>query len=330
MSLEITRRRILELFAMSAAASGCEAVVVNVQNKQMIQDGIQPVTPNDQFYIYQCCDQPEFDVETWELAIRVQGEIVATITPETFDELEPVELEHTLQCIGGNPRNPLVNNSVWGGLPFLEILEFLGVEIPDETVDVKFEGMDDYHTAVPVGDLFEERLWLMWEMNGEPLPFAHGAPARFICQNRYGTKNVKWPREVDLVDSEYFGYWETTGWSDEATYRQNGFILQPVDGTIVNRETVELIGTAYAGEDPIERVEITFDDGGTWEDVEIYYSPGANIWTLWRYELTGVSGDVTARIRVTTASGLVSQGADGTGQSAGYDGGMEIRFEVRP
>jgi DMSO/TMAO reductase YedYZ molybdopterin-dependent catalytic subunit len=326
----MTRRRLLELFAMSTAATGCEAVVVNVTNKQQVQDGIEPISEIGQFYVYQCCDQPEFDVEAWELAVRVQGEVVAVITPDTLASLEAVEIEYTLQCIGGNPRNPLINNAVWGGLPFLEVLETLGVDVPDATIDVKFEGMDDYHTSVPVEDLFASRLWLVWEMNGEPLPFEHGAPARFLCQNRYGTKNVKWPRDVDLIDEEYRGYWERTGWSDEATYRQNGFILQPVDGTIVNGQTIELFGTAYAGSDPISRVEITFDDGATWEDVEIYYSPGSDIWTLWRYALVGAEGNVTARVRVTTESGRTSNGSEGTGQAEGYDGGMEIRFEVRP
>lgn len=328
-----SRRETLAMLCASIAASGCESVIVDVENKiPLDESGIEPISTNDRFYVYQCCGQPELDPESWEMAILVDGVEVARIDRDYFDTLEPIELEHTLQCIGGNPRNPLINNSVWGGLPFIDILDDLGVDVPPATVDLKFVGADDYHTGVPVEDLVEERMWLVWQMNGQPLPFDHGAPCRFLVQNRYGTKNVKWPVTVDLLPREYRGYWELTGWSDEATYRQNGFILQPVDGTVLYRDVgdvVEMYGTAHAGSDPVTRVEITFDDGASWEDVDVYYSPGANIWTLWKYVIESPSGSYEARIRVTTQSGKVTNGPDGTGQSAGYDGGMRIRFEVK-
>ncbi|MEZ4319304.1 MAG: molybdopterin-dependent oxidoreductase [Myxococcota bacterium] len=331
MTPRMTRRQWLEMLAASTALAGCENVVVNVQNKGGTnEDGIEPISSNERFYVYQCCAQPEVDPLTWSLSVQVEGTEVARITPQTFDELVPVELEHTLQCIGGNPRNPLINNAVWGGLPFLEVLEHLGVAVPEDAVDLRFLGADDYDTGVPVEDLLASKLWLVWRMNGEPMPYDHGAPCRFLAQGRYGTKNVKWPIEVDFVPYDFRGFWENSGWSDDATYRQNGFILQPVDGTIVNGDTVAIYGTSYAGEDPVTSVEISFDEGESWEPVEVYYSPGANIWTLWKHEITGVSGDVTAEIRVTTASGKVTQGTEGTGQSRGYDGGMRIRFEVRP
>jgi len=329
MSPEFTRRHWLKLIA-AATATGCDTVVVNVENKSTFTaDGIPPITETDEFYVYQCCGAPSFEAADWSCAIRIRGTEVATLTADLFDTLTPVELEHTLQCIGGNPRNPLINNAVWGGVPFREVLDLLGVDVPPESIDIRFEGADAYHTGVPVSDLVQEKLWIVWQLNGGPLPFEHGAPCRFLVQGRYGTKNVKWPVDIDFMDENYLGFWETTGWSDDATYRQNGFILQPTDGSLVFGPEVDIFGTAYAGEDPVTQVEISFDDGQSWQNTEIYYNPGPNIWTLWRYRLAADVGDVAVQIRVTTASGLVSQGPDGTGQSAGYDGGMSVRFEVR-
>lgn len=326
----ITRRRWLQGMAAALAASGCDQLDVDVQPQPggfATADGIAPITPNEGFYEYQYGVRPAFDVDSWSCQIRVDGETLTTLTPQTFATLQAVEIEHTLQCIGGNPRNTLISNAVWGGLPFVEVLAQLGVVLPDGLQEIVFRAVDEYHTSIPVTDLDEEKLWLVWEMNGEPLPFEHGAPCRFLCQGRYGTKNVKWPILIEFIEGTYSGYWESTGWSSEAIYQPNAFIFQPQEGTSHVGEVV-IFGTAHAGEDPVESVEISYDEGLSWEPVELTYSPGANRWTLWRTTYDGPPGRVVARTRVTTASGAQSVGPEGTNQSYGYDGGMQVVFTV--
>ena len=110
-----------------------------------------------------------------------------------------------------------------------------------------------------------------------------------------------------------------------------------VDGlasyTLESTDEVEIaiIGTAYAGQDPVERVEITFDDGESWEDCTLDYAPGANIWALWRYNWTPEQrGRQRVRTRVTTASGAMSvEDPSGTSRLIGYDAGMEVELLVQ-
>lgn len=321
----MSRRRLLELLASGAALTGCDRIRVDVQTD--LDGDIEPITPIGSFYVYQHTFAPTVDPVAWRLRVGAPGGSIE-IDADWLAAREPVEIEHTLQCIGGNPRNALIGNAVWEGLPFAEILDALEIAVGPEIVELRFEGADGYHTSIPVGDLQDDRLWLVWRMNGEALPAEHGAPARFLVRGRYGTKNVKWPVAVDLLDAPYTGYWEQVGWSNDARYRANGFIFAPVDGATVPGPTVDLVGTAYAGDDPITRVEITFDDGVTWADTELYYAPGPNVWALWRFRLDGASGTVTAAVRVSTAAGVQSVGPDGTDQLLGYDGGMRVRFAV--
>ena len=148
---------------------------------------------------------------------------------------------------------------------------------------------------------------------------------------RYGIKNVKWPSAFRLVDEPYTGFWQERGWDKDGTYKPNAFIRSPPNlATLARGEAVTIIGTAYAGSDPVENVEITFDDGDSWQPCSFDYAPGANIWTIWRFEWVPTSrGRQRIRTRVTTAGGQVT--ADdpaGTDRLAGYDSGMEVELWV--
>ena len=330
MSHEIDRRTLLRGATAALLASGCDQLDVEVEPLPggfATADGIVPITPNAGFYVFQYGATPVFDPSSWVCSVRIDGEEVAQLTPAVLESLEPIEIEHTLQCIGGNPRNTLISNAVWGGLPFIDVLARLGVELPADLDEVVFRGADAYHTAVPVSDHDEERLWLVWEMNGEPLPFEHGAPCRFLCQGRYGTKNVKWPVSVDFARGAHVGYWEGLNWSPDATYQPNVFVFAPREGSS-HRGEVVAFGTAHAGQDPVTGVDVSFDGGGTWSPAEITYSPGANRWTLWRAGYDGPPGSVALHTRVHTASGASSVGPEGTDFRFGYDGGMAVVFSV--
>lgn len=325
-----TRRHWLKGAAAAFAATGCDRLDIDVQPKPggfATADGVAAITPNAGFYVYQYGGRPEVDLATWTCPLRVGDEVRATLDVSVLEGFTPIEIEHTLQCIGGNPRNALISNAVWGGLPFEEVLAQLGVTVPDTTLEIIFRGADDYDTSIPFTDLEDERIWLVWEMNGEPLPPAHGAPCRFLVIGRYGTKNVKWPVEVTFTPQPFVGYWEGFNWSADATYQVNGFIFNPLEGSLQD-DGVRIFGTAHAGSDPIERVDITFDDGQTWEPTTLTYSPGANRWTLWDYVLSGRSGEVTARIRVTAGSGAQTTTHENLDQLDGYDGGMQVVFRV--
>ncbi len=290
-------------------------------------DGIEPITPNDDFYVTTCCGTPPIDTASWTLTFRANGVEMATVDLLTLEAMEGRDREHTLQCIGASTANQAISNAVWTGLPLTEVLDALGVTVPDSAIEMKFTGADGYTTSLPVSDL-DKPVWMVWRMNGDPLPEKHGTTVRLLVPGRYGMKNPKWITDLDFTDTPSLGFWESVGWSNTAEYQANTFVRTPDDNATVTAGTVDVLGTAYAGSDEITRVEISLDGGATWTDAELTYQNGPDVWTLWRYTWTVTEGVYRVQARCTTRSGAMSGGEFATGNLDGWDGSMVVDVEV--
>jgi hypothetical protein len=327
----VSRREILEggvTVAGACAIAGCDELVL--PSGGVYGEEIPPVTANDDFYVTSCCGTPAVDTATWRLSIRFRGQELASLDLAYLQSLSARDKEHTLQCIGSNPSNQAISNAVWAGLPFVEILAALGIEAPESAVELKVTGADEYATALPIGDL-DKPLWLVWRMNGVALPDDHGKPARLLNPGRYGTKNPKWVTTMEFLEESFVGYWESQGWSNTAEYQANGFIAEPFDGGTVAPGDILLLGTAFAGPDPVVRVEISVDGGATWTDAEITYGAVVDIWTLWRFTWrVDAPGAYEIQVRAHTEGGASSEpDPDGTNPLDGYDGSMKITVSVQ-
>jgi len=336
--LEWNRRRLLKALAAGGtiALPACDQLDVRVKNNPDAilydEDGkpyIPPITDIEEFYRYQCCGRPEVDPDTWVLEFRDRGQVLGTLDKAYLDTLPVTEIELTLECIGASPRNPNINNAIWGGMPLAEVLAGLGIPDPGPAIrEIRMAGADAYHASLPVETLADAPIWLIWEMNGESLPPEHGHPARLMVPGRYGIKNLKWITEIEYVDEIWEGYWDKFGWDHQGIYKVNGYILVPPSES-VNDPPVFILGTAFAGTDPVVQVEISSNGGKTWKDCVLEYAPGPNRWVLWSYVFDPArSGAHTLEIRCTTASGAVTVGPNATDSKAGYDGGQRINLMV--
>jgi hypothetical protein len=71
---------------------------------------------------------------------------------------------------------------------------------------------------------------------------------------------------------------------------------------------MEVKGMAYGGNRGISRVELSFDDGKTWNESKIYY-PGTKLsWALWSYDWRPEkANDYPLVARATDAEGKVQE-----------------------
>ena len=111
-------------------------------------------------------------------------------------------------------------------------------------------------------------------MNGEPLPPAHGAPARLLVPGLYGIKHVKWLESIEVVDTTYRGYWQRRGWSDCAVIKTISRIDFPRRGAVPAARATRIAGMAYAGDRGISRVEVSEDDGADLAPGPAFAPPG--------------------------------------------------------
>jgi hypothetical protein len=332
--MNVDRRRVVLWLCGGLGARwlpGCDRLVVLGDADP---GALRPITPNDEFYVYQVGGFPELDPEVHQIVVT-DDDGADLVELARFDlallrELPAREREHTLECVGARPTLQHLGNAVWRGLPLVEVFDALGVEVPADAVGMALFGADAYDAGIPIEDLEGAPVWLVWEMNGVPLPFAHGAPARLLVPGRYGMKNLKWPSELRFVREPHASFWTRYGWSEPAPYRPNTFVAGPPDGVeVVPGTEVRVVGTAFAGEDVVERVEFAVD-GGAWREASLDYAPGqAGVWVLWSFVWPAVEGDHTLQVRCTTRSGARSHpDPEGTRPLDGYDGSMQIRIRA--
>jgi DMSO/TMAO reductase YedYZ molybdopterin-dependent catalytic subunit len=174
-------------------------------------------------------------------------------------------------------------------------------------------------------------------MNGGPLPKAHGFPLRLIVPGLYGEKNPKWLTRIELLDDgdprlhkkHPFGFYKEQGWGPNFAIPTTSRIDAPLvtggdhfEDAFTVGEQAEIRGMAFGGDRGISKVEISLDDGKTWQDAPIT-TPGTLIsWSLWKYLWTPSeeSDDVRILVRATDGGGnlqiaesrnTVPQGATG-------------------
>ncbi len=327
---ELLARR--SLLAIAAAVVGTVATggILRTLNAQAVftYDGnqyrgtdLQPITPNDRFYsVTKNVVDPTPTKTLWRLEV---GGDVTNGRAYTFDELAAlpnVEQETTLMCISNGVDGGLMSNARWRGVPLATVLGSAALK-PGVT-EVKLSGADGYTDTIPLAKALDPTTLLVYTMNGEPIPQKHGYPVRVIVPGMYGEKNVKWVTRIEPVIHPVQGFYEQQGWGPDFTVHTRARIDAPDPGRPVPAGMpVDIRGIALGGDRGVSRVEVSTDDGRTWQDARIEY-PGTKLsWAFWRFpwQPTG-PGEYHVLARATDGMGgvqapevhdIVPQGARG-------------------
>ncbi|HUG14207.1 MAG TPA: molybdopterin-dependent oxidoreductase [Thermomicrobiales bacterium] len=260
------------------------------------------VTSNRDFYVVDISFRkpviPEID---WRL--RVYGLVDRELTLTYADLLaEPaIDQYGTLMCISYTHANDLISSTLWTGVPLHQILDRAGVMA--NVVDVVCRGPGGYSDSIPLADAVSSRTILAYGMNGVTLPREHGFPCRLYVPGLYGEKNVKWLREIELVDYEYKGYWQERGWTDIAVIKTMSAFDTPRGNVDSSRAgDVPTGGVAFAGTRGVQMVEVRVDDGD-WQRAEVEAYDPALLWQRWRFAWQPERGPHTLAVRCTDGGG---------------------------
>lgn len=170
----------------------------------------QQITPNDEFFTNSITPPPKINVTSWTLRIygHVQSPIVFDYENLTSQESQTIIA--TIKCVEGYS-----DTAEWRGISLREILSL--VQVNNSAFDVIFYGSDGYSSSLSMSEVDKSDVLLVYEMNGEPLPENQGYPLRVVAPGHAGYKWVMWVYEIEVVDYDYKGFWETRGWSDDAS-----------------------------------------------------------------------------------------------------------------
>jgi DMSO/TMAO reductase YedYZ molybdopterin-dependent catalytic subunit len=336
----ISRRKALGaagvvVLAVAAGGVGIDRLISsylarsNLSYEGMKTRGLSPITPAEDFYVVsKNVLDPQVTPGRWELEI---GGLVGQSKTWSYDQVRALPSETravTLECIANGPGGHLMGNAEWTGVLLKTVLdEAGGVQTGGQYVT--FTSVDGYQYNQSLENLMEARALLAWDMNGQPLQERHGYPLRLIMPGRYGEQSVKWLTRIDVVNQPYNGgLYQSQGWSSkqlETTSR----IDQPGSGARVPLGPVQLAGIAFAGIRGIEQVEVSADDGMTWNKAAMMPPLSDQSWVLWTWTWTPPArGIYTLTVRATDGTGTVQTETPRSTVPSGSTGWHHLNVQV--
>lgn len=315
-----------------------------VHSKQTLEtkraaQGSELITPSTELYIRNNLPAPSDDIvadrDAWE--IEIDG--VANPGTMTVGDMKTLAVETVvcvLQC-SGNGRAffdhetsgtqwsvGAAGNVVWTGVPVRAVIDAMGgaaeganfltgtggEEIPEgvpkETIQVE--------RSVPKAAM--DHAILAWEMNGEPLPLAHGGPLRLVIPGYYGVNNVKYLKRLALTEGESPNKIQQTSYrvrpvgvkgdpSQPSMYEMS--VKSWITGPLMDAATgkVQIHGVAMGGVSDLEKVEVSIDGGQSWAEAQ-FLGPdlGPYAWRPFVMITDLAEGTHTLASRATAMDGL--------------------------
>jgi DMSO/TMAO reductase YedYZ molybdopterin-dependent catalytic subunit len=272
--------------------------------------GLTPLlVPNADFYrIDTALVTPSVDLASWRLRVHGMVRTEVTLSFEELVQLPLVERYVTIACVSNEVGGRLVGNAKWTGVRLADVLEMAqplpeASQIVPRSVDGWTAGFPTTWVTAP--DRPRDAL-IAVKMNDEPLPSAHGFPARLIVPGLYGyVSATKWLSDIELTTLESFdAYWIPRGWAKEAPILTQSRIDVPRGGTDIAAGTVAVAGVAWAPDRGIAAVEVQVDDG-PWQPARIASPLGPQTWVQWKLAWQAAPGEHVLRVRATDGSGEV-------------------------
>lgn len=153
---------------------------------------------------------PTFDPDAWTFTVTGKVDRRVRWDWEGFRSLPSTTSTSDFHCVTHWSRL----DCTWTGVRARDVLEVAGIR--SSATHALVTGHPAYAANLPLDALLDDDVLFAWEVDGQPLPAAHGGPLRLVVPSRYGWKSVKWAFEVRLVDRDVPGYWEERGYHDNA------------------------------------------------------------------------------------------------------------------
>lgn len=181
-------------------------------------------------------------------------------------------------------------------------------------------------------------------MNGKPLTAEHGAPLRLVVPGYIGARSVKWLAKIIVSDrpstnhylAEAYKLIQTDDKEEvakaEPIYEMplNAAIGLPTEGTKLKAGRQTIHGYALVDGDPrssLERIELSIDNGRTWQQVGIKQSSGYFSWRLWSASVNLLPGRQTLVVRAASSRSEMPEKGEWNLKGYMYNAWHRVRVE---
>jgi len=286
-------------------------------------DGI--ITPNGLFYERHHGGVPAIDPAQHRLAVH--GLVDAPLL-FTLDDLRRFPSEshiYFLEC-SGNPgynvygktaaeANGLVSCAEWTGVPLRTVLAEAGVQSKAKWVIAEGADAAAMTRSIPLDKCLDDAL-LVYSQNGERLRPEQGYPLRLLLPGFEGNMSIKWLRRLHVTDAPVFSREETSKYTDlmpDGSARRFTFYMEaksiitaPSGGQRLAQPGFhEIRGIAWSGRGKITRVEVSVDDGATWQEAALQAPVLSRAITRFRFPWNWQGEPTVIQSRATDETGYV-------------------------
>jgi len=280
------------------------------------------LTPNGRFFVRSHFGPPpeeQIGPAAWRLQVGGLVERPLTLSLDDLKQFQEVTVTAVLQCSGNgraffDPKVPgvqwergAVGNARWTGVRLADVLKRTGVQASAQ--HVQLQGADRpistrvplFVRSIPLEKALHPDTLLAYRMNGELLPLLHGAPLRVITPGWMADACLKWLTTITVSDEEAKGFYMETAYRYPTRPVEPGtvvspremkpveamvvksLIVEPAQGTIVDRGPIVISGVAWTGEDRrIARVDVSPDGGRTWQPAQLLGEDLPYAWRQWQ------------------------------------------------
>lgn len=265
--------------------------------------GTSVITPAERLYIRNNLPAPDVSIvanrDAWTVAIEgVRQPVTLSVADLKSMGLETVAA--VLQC-SGNGRGYYGSKPsgtkwqvgaagcvIWSGVPVRSVVAALG-GVADDARFMTGTGGEALPAGLDPKSVIVERsvplramedALLAWEMNGEPVPHAHGGPLRLVVPGYSGVNNIKYVKRLAFTPVETDAAIQRTGYrltppgtrgdpSFPAVWEMNvkSWINGPApEAGPVRAGLVQVHGVAMGGTRNLRRIEVSVDGGQNWHE----------------------------------------------------------------
>ena len=329
------------------------------------------ITPVEAFYARNHGLFPNIAPAHWRLTVAGLVDSPLTLT---FEELTTVFDQHavvaTLACAGNRRAELLrvrpipgkepwehgaISTAAWCGVRLADVLDAAGVDRRDG-LHVEFLAPDIaeearpvqcYGSSIPLEKAMSHEVLLAWQMNGQPLPRAHGGPVRVVVPGYIGARSVKWVSAVTVQDHPSRNYFQALDYrilppdADPETVAAgegislsslplNCDVLTPTAGDRVAAGALVVRGWAMSGDGhSIGRVDVSIDGGSSWRQAELHPARSKWAWSPWSLSVDVAPGPLSIVARAWDDSGVTQpESAASLWNPRGYGNNAYARVDV--
>ncbi len=247
---------------------------------------------------------PQVSPESWTLRIDGMVDRELDITFAELLRMPLTENDMTLVCVSNSVGGTYAGNARWLGVPLAGLLRRAGVKAgADQVLSSATDGMT---ISTPVATIMDGREALLAVgMNGQPLPIAHGFPARMLVPGLYGyVSATKWVTRLTLTTfARQRAYWTQRGYAARAPIKTESRIDVPKPLAQVKAGHLAVAGVAWAPATGIAAVEVNVDNG-PWRQAKLAAVDGIDTWRQWIWDWDARPGLHTLQVRATDNAGV--------------------------